>query len=60
MYPEQRENPQVGQSGGLGKGRGSQACDTDEVRPSHRRDPPAAPQWPEVPGSEEGGGEGAA
>ena len=60
VYPEYRENPQVRQLRGLGTGKGSQASETDAVRPSRLREPPAAQRWPEVPGSEEGARGGAA
>lgn len=55
MYPEWRENPQVRHSGGLGRGKGSQASATDGARPSQLGEQPAAQRWPEVLGSEEGG-----
>lgn len=55
VYLEWRENPQVRHSGGLGRGKGSQASATDGVRPSQLGEPPAAQRWPEVLGSEEGG-----
>lgn len=58
VCPEYRENPQVRQLGGLGTGKGSQASETDGVRPCRLRQPPAAQRWPEVPARKRVRGEG--